>query len=193
MDSIDRRTFIGGASSVLLGGLVAGCAGGNGGNNETTTEETSTAATTEGTGTEMTTEGTSTETTTTNTASTGSGDVPQEVSSWLEGAAGYDGSVKDSTGSGSATVKVGANSEDGYFAFKPAAVRVSTGTEVTWEWTGEGGAHNVVEKSNAFTSGEAQSGSDITYKHTFEEAGTYLYYCGPHRSLGMKGAVIVEE
>lgn len=116
----------------------------------------------------------------------GSGDVPSEVSDYISGANNYDG-VADKTGSDSVTVKVGAGNG---LAFGPAAVRVSTGTTVTWEWTGNGGSHNVVAKDGSFDSGDYKSSG--TFEHTFDEAGNYLYYCEPHRASGMKGAVIVE-
>ncbi|MFC7230941.1 plastocyanin/azurin family copper-binding protein [Saliphagus sp. GCM10025308] len=31
-----------------------------------------------------------------------------------------------------------------------------------------------------------------TFEHTFDETGTFTYYCSPHVSMGMKGAVVVE-
>ena len=92
------------------------------------------------------------------------------------------------TGQGSVTVQVGASGNGGNFAFAPPAIRVASGTTVTWEWTGEGGAYNVVAEGGAFDSGEAQSGSGVT----FEGTGTFLYQCEPHGSLGMKGAMVVE-
>jgi len=30
------------------------------------------------------------------------------------------------------------------------------------------------------------------FEHPFEESGRFLYYCQPHKSAGMKGAVVVE-
>ncbi|WP_138005561.1 plastocyanin/azurin family copper-binding protein [Halalkalirubrum salinum] len=32
----------------------------------------------------------------------------------------------------------------------------------------------------------------FTFSSTFETAGVYAYYCDPHLSLGMKGAIVVE-
>lgn len=179
MKETDRRKFIGGVGSALLSSVVAGCVGGStddgAGNDQTTT-----------TGTETTTAGSETST-------DGGGDLPKKVRSWMKGAAGFDGSVADKTDAKSPTVKVGAQSEKGPYAFDPAVIRVSTGTEVTWQWTGKGSLHNVVAKGGAFSSGDPVSDASATYSHTFEESGTYLYYCDPHRSLGMKGAVVVEK
>jgi len=119
----------------------------------------------------------------------GDGNVPSEVDDYLSGAQNYDGSVSDATGEDNPTVDVGAGSG---LAFGPAAIRVSTGTTVTWEWTGQGGGHNVIAEDETFDSGEAVSEEGTTFEYTFEETGNYLYYCDPHKVSGMKGAVIVE-
>ena len=120
----------------------------------------------------------------------GDGDLPSKVTNYLSGANNFGGSATEKTDADSVTVKVGAGNG---LAFGPAAVRISTGTTVTWEWTGSGGGHNVVHEDGEFTSGEDYiSESGHTYKHTFESAGSYRYYCVPHKASGMKGAVIVE-
>jgi serine/threonine-protein kinase len=106
----------------------------------------------------------------------------------------YDGNVADETGSDSVTVMVGAG-ENG-LAFDPAAVQVDSGTEITWEWTGNGGQHNVIgdaEPTATLDSGEAVSEEGNTYSETLDTAGTYGYFCDPHRSSGMYGAVEVVE
>jgi len=120
------------------------------------------------------------------------GEVPSEVDDYLSDANLYDGSIADMTGESNPTVEVGAG-EQGY-AFDPPAIRVSTGTTVTWEWTGTGGGHNVVHDGGEFTSGESDyvSEAGYTYEYTFENTGNYLYYCTPHQGLGMLGAVVVE-
>ncbi|MEF8851591.1 MAG: halocyanin domain-containing protein [Haloarculaceae archaeon] len=121
----------------------------------------------------------------------GSGDLPSDVSEYLSDANLYDGSIADVTDSDSVTVMVGAG-DQGY-AFDPAAIRVSTGTTVTWEWTGAGGGHNVVANDDTFSSGdEYVSEAGYTYEYTFESSGTHAYHCVPHEALGMKGAVVVE-
>ena len=119
-------------------------------------------------------------------------DPPSAVDDYLSGdpeANNYDGDMMDYTDAGAPTVEVGAGEG---LAFGPAAVKVSTGTTVTWEWTGQGGDHNVVHQDEAFNSGSAVDEEGHTFEHTFDEAGTFLYYCGPHQTVGMKGAVVVE-
>lgn len=88
------------------------------------------------------------------------------------------------------TVEVAVGAGDAGYAFDPAAIRVSPGTTVRWTWVG--GAHNVVAKDGAFDSGALQAGSDVVYEATLDQSGTHLYYCEPHRKLGMKGAVFVD-
>jgi len=99
----------------------------------------------------------------------------------------YDGTV-DMRDADEVTVNVGAN--DG-LSFGPAAVAVSSGTTVVWEWTGQGGDHNVSATDGEFESDTAGE-EGHTFEHTFEEAGTYTYVCTPHEAVGMKGAVYVE-
>lgn len=60
---------------------------------------------------------------------------------------------------------------------------------MTWEWTGEGGPHNVVAESDLFASGDPVDSGDETFEFTFETPGLYKYYCDPHRNMGMRGAV----
>lgn len=112
-----------------------------------------------------------------------------EVDSWLGDTSNYDG-VVDQTGQSSVTVGVGVEANGGAFGFGPAAVRISPDTIVTWEWTGEGSTHNVVDTEGAFES-ELTDTAGHTFERTFSEPGTYTYSCTPHETLGMKGAVVV--
>jgi len=119
-------------------------------------------------------------------------EAPPEVREYLADADNFDG-VVDATGEGEVTVRTGDVADDGggTFAFSPAAIRVDTGTTVTWEWVGDA-MHSVTHEDDAFDSG-VRGGEGETFGHTFEEAGIYRYYCEPHEKLGQKGAVIVER
>ncbi len=111
---------------------------------------------------------------------------------WFDGVDNYDGETVDRTGEDSVEITVGAQGNGGAFAFDPPAVRVEPGTEVVWQWTGEGGGHNVVSDGDGpLDSGDPVASADTTYSYTFEETGIYNYVCVPHESLGMKGAVVV--
>ncbi len=115
----------------------------------------------------------------------------QAVDQYLNETSNYDGTIQDETDSDSVTVDVGAEGNGGAFAFAPPAIRVSPGTTVTWVWTGNGNGHNVVHEQGDFES-EQSTEAGYEFDHTFESAGTYLYYCAPHLGFGMRGAVIVE-
>jgi len=114
-----------------------------------------------------------------------------EFGGWFDNVSNFDG-VVDMTGQDEVTVDVGVQANGGALGFGPAAVQVSPGTTVVWEWTGEGGGHNVVAEDGTFSSGEEfVSEAGYTYEYTFESEGTYRYICVPHEQLGMKGAVVV--
>jgi halocyanin-like protein len=88
------------------------------------------------------------------------------------------------------TVEVGVDANGGAFGFGPAAVHVDNGATVRWEWTGNGGQHNVVSQDGAFES-DLFTESGVHFERTFDEDGIYNYYCAPHQSLNMKGSVVV--
>jgi len=110
---------------------------------------------------------------------------------WFDDVGNYDG-THDYTGQDEVTVEVGTG-ENGLL-FGPAAILIDPGATVVWEWTGEGGAHNVVEENDAFSSGETVSDEGETFEHAFEDASegdVFRYVCEPHEGVGMKGAVAV--
>ena len=120
----------------------------------------------------------------------GSGTAAAQYDGWLDDVDNYDG-THDYTGRDEVTVDVGA--VDG-LKFGPAAILVDPGTTVVWEWTGEGGAHNVVAEEETFDSGETVSEAGTTFEHTFEDVSdgdTFNYLCVPHEAVGMKGAVAI--
>jgi halocyanin-like protein len=109
---------------------------------------------------------------------------------WLSGVGNYDGTVVDATGQASVTVEVGVQANGGAFGFGPAAVQVDPGTTVTWEWTGEGGQHSVVDNAGGFES-ELVGEEGVTYEQSFDAEGVVKYYCATNRDDGMKGVVVV--
>ena len=116
-------------------------------------------------------------------------DEAATFAAWFDGVDNYEG-VVDRTGESAVTVTVGAPGNGGGFAYGPAAVRVDPGTAVTWEWTGEGGGHDVVDEAGAYAS-ELVSAAGETFTHTFEAEGVSYYACTPHKPMGMRGAVVV--
>lgn len=165
-EPIDRRTVIGGLGSLAIGGALAGCStdsGGDGGDG--------------GDGGNGGGDG-------------GSFSPPSEATDYLSNVGNYDG-FEDLRGQSSVTVEVGVEANGDFWGYGPPAIRVDTGTTVTWEWTGEGGSHNVLDEDGAFGS-DLYSEAGQTFDYTFDSAGTSLYYCEPHESVGMKGVVITE-
>lgn len=90
-----------------------------------------------------------------------------------------------------ASVRVGARGNDAFWAFAPAAIAITPGTLVSWEWTGRGGQHDVESATGAFDSGEPVESASESFTARFEQPGVYRYFCTPHESVGMKGAVFV--
>jgi len=118
----------------------------------------------------------------------GGGDDNSPYDGWLAGANNFE-TVAEQTETARVTIDVGAPSP---YAFDPAAVQISPETTVTWEWTGRGSSHNVVDNGGAFESDYyLEAGS--TFEYTFTEPGVYKYYCTPHQTQGMLGVIEVVE
>jgi plastocyanin len=79
--------------------------------------------------------------------------------------------------------------------FDPATLTVPAGTKVTWTNTG-GGFHTVTGGENGQKDPNSPMDGTIdsegkTYSVTFDEAGTYKYFCAPHLTQGMTGEIVV--
>ena len=91
-----------------------------------------------------------------------------------------------------ATVEVKLGTDAGMLAFEPSTVTIKSGGTVKF-------VNNKLAPHNAVFDGHDElSHSDLAFapgeswEETFSEAGTYDYYCEPHRGAGMVGKVIVE-
>ncbi len=73
------------------------------------------------------------------------------------------------------------------FAYKPETVKVKAGTEVTWS-NQDTFAHTVTADDKSFDSKNMEK--DATFKHRFDTAGTFKYFCAIHNY--MTGSVVVE-
>jgi len=122
----------------------------------------------------------------------GGGGGQPDFGGYLGDTDNFGGSVQDARGQDEVTVEVGTEGNGGNLAFDPPAVHVDNGATVVWEWTGEGGSHNVVSEDGAFES-DLVGDEGFTFEHTFEEDGIFNYFCQPHKSVGMKGSVVVGE
>jgi plastocyanin len=78
--------------------------------------------------------------------------------------------------------------EDNFF--EPANITVEPGTTVTWVQSGNN-PHTTTSYDGLWDSGMIEGGSGGTFSFTFEEPGTFDYFCIPHEELGMVGSVTV--
>ena len=95
------------------------------------------------------------------------------------------------------SVKMGTDS--GLLVFEPAKTSICKGDTVKWI-NNKGGPHNVVFDEDAIPSGvdvesismDEQLGEvGDEFVRSFQTAGTYEYYCEPHRGAGMAGVLTV--
>ena len=117
----------------------------------------------------------------------GGGGGEPEWPSYVDGS--NEDTYQDARGQDEVTVEVGSN------YFDATKLWVDQGTTVVWEFAAPG--HNV--KPNDQPEGGSLAGTEGgvnapveeggTYEVTFETGGMYTYFCGPHETLGMKGAV----
>lgn len=80
------------------------------------------------------------------------------------------------------------------FAFMPSEIKIKKGDTVIW--TNEDPEdHNVISVPGSVSGNELNSGTlsqNQTYSHTFNNTGTFEYYCSIHPSSMTKAKVIVE-
>jgi len=122
----------------------------------------------------------------------GAGNAAAQYDGWLDDVDNYDG-THDYRGEAEVRVEVGTGNG---LLFGPAAILIDPGTTVVWEWTGEGGGHNVVANDETFDSGDPVPDEGTTFEHTFddaEEGEAFNYVCTPHEAVGMKGIVAIGD
>jgi plastocyanin len=71
------------------------------------------------------------------------------------------------------------------YQFEPTSLTVEAGTTVTWVWEGRA-PHDVVGQGF-----ESKAQSSGTFRHRFEQPGTYPYECTIHP--GMEGSIVVGD
>merc|ERR1719420_1387319 len=84
--------------------------------------------------------------------------------------------------------------------FVPDSVTIKSGETVQWS-NNAGFPHNIVFDEDNVPDGvsaDSLSREDYlnapgeTYELKFDKAGTYGYYCEPHRGAGMQGKIVVQ-
>jgi len=98
------------------------------------------------------------------------------------------------------TVEVKMGADSGLLVFEPARVTVCKGDTVKWV-NNKAGPHNVVFDEDAIPDGVDQEKISMddqlgepgdTFEMSFDTAGTYAYYCEPHRGAGMQATLVVQ-
>ncbi len=91
-----------------------------------------------------------------------------------------------------ATVEVKLGTDAGMLAFEPSVITISKGDTVRF-------VNNKLAPHNAVFDGHEELSHDAlafapgeSWDETFDQAGSYDYWCEPHRGAGMVGKVIVE-
>ena len=89
------------------------------------------------------------------------------------------------------TVEVQLGTDDGMLAFSPSSISISAGDSIKF-------VNNKLAPHNAVFDGQEElSHSDLAFApgeswtKTFANAGSYEFYCEPHRGAGMVGKVVV--
>ena len=91
-----------------------------------------------------------------------------------------------------ATVEVKLGADSGMLAFEPSSVTIKAGDTVKFV-NNKMAPHNAVfEGHDEYSHGDLAFNPGESWEETFSEAGTYDFYCEPHRGAGMVGKVIVE-
>jgi plastocyanin len=100
-----------------------------------------------------------------------------------------DGGSATTAGGGSATTAGGGGQrvEIADRAFDPDTLTVPVGSTVTWENT-DSISHTSTSDDEAWESGTLDEGDEFSF--TFDEAGTFTYFCEIHPS--MTGSIVVE-
>lgn len=75
--------------------------------------------------------------------------------------------------------------------FNPSAVTIARGTTVRWT-NNTGILHTVTPDGHSEWESKTLSGNTTVFEHRFDNAGTFPYYCEPHRDSGMTGTIVVQ-
>merc|ERR1711990_401122 len=114
-------------------------------------------------------------------------------------AAGLALSQVNSPGFAAETKMVKMGSDAGQLVFVPDEIKICKGDSVTWV-NNKGGPHNVVFDEDNIPEGVSQESISMdgqlgdegeTFSKKFDVAGTYEYYCEPHRGAGMAATLKV--
>lgn len=73
--------------------------------------------------------------------------------------------------------------------FEPRTLEIAVGDTVVW--INQGGTHNTEAEDGSWKSDIAGPDKRVNHVQTFDEAGSFDYFCLPHKSMGMIGTITV--
>lgn len=76
-----------------------------------------------------------------------------------------------------------------YKTFNPTSLAVKKGTTITFT-NKDNANHSITSSTGLFDSGKIKS--EVSYTHTFNDAGTYSFYCRYHSNQQEQGTIIVQ-
>jgi len=76
-------------------------------------------------------------------------------------------------------------------SFSPSDVTITRGTTVRW-MNPDNVLHTVTPDGHSEWASANLSSAGSTFSHTFDDAGTYAYFCIPHQGVGMTGIIRVQ-
>jgi plastocyanin len=93
-----------------------------------------------------------------------------------------------------ATYEVKMGTDGGLLKFDPAELTIKSGDTVKWV-NNKLAPHNVMfegDKGAAYNHKALLFSPGESFEETFNDSGTYSYYCEPHRGAGMVAKITVE-
>jgi plastocyanin len=91
-----------------------------------------------------------------------------------------------------ATVEVKLGTDSGMLAFEPSTVTIAKGDTIRFV-NNKLAPHNAVfDRHDELSHDALVFAPGESWEETFSEAGSYDYWCEPHRGAGMVGKVIVQ-
>lgn len=81
---------------------------------------------------------------------------------------------------------------DSSLRFDPAELTIAPGTTVRWVHQASSIFHTVTPEGHSEWQARGRNSQGIVLEHTFQSAGEFPYFCEPHRSVGMVGAISVQ-
>jgi plastocyanin len=75
-------------------------------------------------------------------------------------------------------------------SFSPGSVTIEAGSTIRWV-NGGNVVHTITPDGHSEWETATLQGEGEVFEHTFEDEGTFAYFCEPHQAVGMSGTIHV--